>query len=445
MDVTAKIRQDSGTWAETKCLLDSGSQLNLITQRFAKAHKLRPTGQAPPRAYSFEGDSISLKDEYYATISVRDDVGVVKEIPQYFYGCEPPGYEVILGTPWLEGIQAGQYDWVAKKWRYSSSCRVEVVTPKEFAIDFLSRGEAYALVISQMPGNATVPVWDIRIEALTPTIPEEYLDYADVFSDEKAATLPELGGVEHLIETTANPPFRPLYNLSAVQLKALREYLDYALARGWITYSTSPARAPILFVLKKDEGLRLCVDYRGLNKVTIKNRYPLPLINEAIDRLVGAVRFTKVDLKDAYHRIRIKLGDEWKTAFRTRYGHFEYQVMPFGLTNALATFQAYINQALGGLLNDFYIVYLDDILIYSYNASAYEEHVQQVLKRLRQYKLYANLKKCVFSTETVEFLGFIISASGVSVDPAYIATIIEWPEPQTFTQVQQFLGFANFY
>ena len=148
MDVTAKIRQDSGTWAETKCLLDSGSQLNLITQRFAKAHKLRPTGQAPPRAYSFEGDSISLKDEYYATISVRDDVGVVKEIPQYFYGCEPPGYEVILGTPWLEGIQAGQYDWVAKKWRYSSSCRVEVVTPKEFAIDFLSRGEAYALVIS---------------------------------------------------------------------------------------------------------------------------------------------------------------------------------------------------------------------------------------------------------------------------------------------------------
>jgi hypothetical protein len=200
-----------------------------------------------------------------------------------------------------------------------------------------------------------------------------------------------------------------------------------------------------LFVLKKDEGLRLCVDYRGLNKVTIKNRYPLPLINEAIDRLVGAVRFTKVDLKDAYHRIRIKLGDEWKTAFRTRYGHFEYQVMPFGLTNALATFQAYINQALGGLLNDFYIVYLDDILIYSYNASAYEEHVQQVLKRLRQYKLYANLKKCVFSTETVEFLGFIISASGVSVDPAYIATIIEWPEPQTFTQVQQFLGFANFY
>jgi hypothetical protein len=134
--------------------------------------------------------------------------------------------------------------------------------------------------------------------------------------------------------------------------------------------------APILFVPKKDRGLRLCVDYRGLNKVTIKNQYPLPLINKTLDRLIGARIFTKLNLKDAYHRIRIREGHEWKTAFRTRYGHFEYLVMPFGLANAPATFQAYINTSLAGILDDFIIVYLDNILIYSKDPAQHQDHVR---------------------------------------------------------------------
>jgi Reverse transcriptase (RNA-dependent DNA polymerase) len=425
MEITAQIRQGSGTWAEAQSLMDSGSQLNLVTRRFAKAHGFKPTGKAPPNAYSFEGDSISLWEEYYATISVKDDDGVIKEVLQYFYGCDPPGYEVVLGTPWLEAIGAGQYDWVSKKWRYSTLCNIEVVSFENFERDLSDTDEAYVLMLSGLPGCRTVYLLDAHTREAVLKVPEEYLKYAEMFSKEKAGTLPELGGAEHPIETTADPPFGPLYNLSAVQLKALREYIDDALARGWIAHSTSPAGAPILFVPKKDGGLRLCVDYRGLNRVTLKNRYPLPLINEAMDRLVGAKRFTKIDLKDAYHRIRIRPGDEWKTAFRTRYGHFEYRVMPFGLANAPATFQAYINKALGGLLDDFCVVYLDDILVYSHDAAAHTDHVLEVLDRLRQYKLYANLEKCVFSTDSVEFLGFIISANGVSVDPARIATIVE--------------------
>jgi len=178
------------------------------------------------------------------------------------------------------------------------------------------------------------------------------------------------------------PPYGPIYPLSQTELTALREFLEENLAKGFIRESKSPAAAPILFVPKKDGGLRLCVDYRGLNAITIKNRYPLPLISEIMDRVAGAQFFSKIDLKDAYYRIRIKLGDEWKTAFRTRYGHYEFLVVPFGLSNAPATFQAYINKALRGFLDDFCIVYLDDILIFSRTREEHDWHLQQVCERL---------------------------------------------------------------
>jgi hypothetical protein len=157
--------------------------------------------------------------------------------------------------------------------------------------------------------------------------------------------LPEHYGSDYAIdiEEGAIVPYGPLYNLSPRELEVLREYIVEAKRLGWIRDSTSPVGAPILFVPKKDGTLRLCVDYRGLNRVTRKNRLALPLISETLDRLGGAVVFTKLDMKNAYYRIRIKRGDEWKTAFCTRYGYFEYMVMPFGLTNALATFQGYIN------------------------------------------------------------------------------------------------------
>ena len=185
------------------------------------------------------------------------------------------------------------------------------------------------------------------------------------------------------------------------------------MQNGWIRHSASEAGAPILFVPKKDGTLRLCVDYRGLNAITVKNRYPLPLVGEIMDRLSGATIYTQLDLRDAYHRLRIRKGDEWKTAFRTRYGHFEYQVMPFGLANAPATFQSYINRALSDLLDTCCIVYLDDILIYSRSAEEHVKHVRMVLERLEKFRLYCKLSKCAFHTDTVNFLGFDINPKGI--------------------------------
>ena len=216
-------------------------------------------------------------------------------------------------------------------------------------------------------------------------LPKEYADYADVFSEKDAALFPQSTRVRHAIPIPEGTevPYGPIYPLSQKELEVLRKYIDDYMARGWIRPSESPAGALILFTDKKDVGLRLCVDYRGLNKGTIKNKHPLPLIGETLDRLSGSVIFTKLDLRDAYHRIRIKEGDEWKTAFRSRYGHFEYTVMPFGLTNAPATFQAYINEALKPLIDHICIVYLDDILIFGDDVEKHAEDVRKVLDRLR--------------------------------------------------------------
>ena len=196
---------------------------------------------------------------------------------------------------------------------------------------------------------------------------------------------------------------------------------------------------------KSDNFLRLCVDYRALNKVTVKNRHPLPLINETLDRLTGAKIFTKLDLRDAYHRIRIKRGDEWKTAFRTRYGHWEYTVMPFGLTNAPATFQAYINEALKGLLDVTCVPYMDDICIYSDSVEEHAEHVREVLTRLRKAGLYVKLSKCEFDKQEIAFLGYVIGVHGVRMDDAKVKAITDWPVPQNFRDIQVFIRFANFY
>ncbi len=180
--------------------------------------------------------------------------------------------------------------------------------------------------------------------------------------------LPENTGMnEHAIKLIdgKQPPYGPIYALSPVELETLKTYIKTHLKTVFIRLSKSPAGAPILFDKKPDSSLRLCVNYRGLNNLTIKNRYPLPLISDSLDRLGPAKRFTQLDLTSAYHRMRIREGDKWKTAFRTRYDHFEYQVMPFSLSNAPASFQGYINRILAEKLDIFVVVYLDDILIYT--------------------------------------------------------------------------------
>ena len=406
-------------------------------------------------ARGVNGETLTVHGTTKVNLIITDGKGTERAMTWTFLVADMLAEDIIFGYDWAE-IACPDPDWANKTWSWPTQWpTIERVLPDQIQLD-LDRGVAVYQLRYEGPVLAYLPHSDLdskahRIFTLsaapTPRVPEYLSEYADVFDNEAAGLVPEHSRLDHAIDVTEHkePPYGPLYNLSQTELQVLRDYLHDATEKGWIRRSTSPAGAPVLFVPKKDGGLRLCVDYRGLNSVTIKNRHPLPLISETLDRLGGAAIYTKLDLKDAYHRIRIKRGDEWKTAFRTRYGHFEYLVMPFGLANAPATFQSYISQALIGLVDTLCVIYLDDILIYSADPNRHHDDVKEILERLRAYKLYANLKKCDFDCKQVEFLGFTINTKGVSMERSRVDVITQWPEPTSYHDLQVFLGFANFY
>ncbi|XP_016326514.1 LOW QUALITY PROTEIN: RNA-directed DNA polymerase homolog [Sinocyclocheilus anshuiensis] len=210
----------------------------------------------------------------------------------------------------------------------------------------------------------------------------------------------------------------------------MEDYIKEALGQGYIRPSNSPA-ASSFFVAKKDGGLRPSIDYRALNNITIKFRYPLPLVPNALEHLRGATIFTKLDLRSAYNLIRIREGDEWKTAFVTPYGHYEYLVMPYGLTNAPSVFQDFMHEVLREFLHRFVIVYIDDILIYSRSQAEHRQHIAEVLQRLREHHLFLKAEKCTFHQPTVQFLGYNIDCTGIQMDEGKVAAITSWPEPTT--------------
>ena len=281
-----------------------------------------------------------------------------------------------------------------------------------------------------------------------PDIPKRYAKWMPIFIDEKGPkALSKHQPWDHEIKLIPGkrPPFGPLYKSSAKELKFLKEWIKDNLEKGFIRKSQSSAASPILFIPKKDGKLRLCVDYRALNAVTQKNRYPLPSVQELRDRTHGAKWFTKIDQRWAYNLIRMKEGEEWKTAFRTRYGLFESTVMPFGLTNAPATEQELMNDIFRDRLDDDVIVYLDDTLIYS--SGTEEDHAKRVedaLRRFTEYGLRLNAEKCEFHKKEVEFLGHIVGNNEVKVTPNRAKAIAEWPRPTNVTKVQSFLGLVNF-
>jgi hypothetical protein len=278
-------------------------------------------------------------------------------------------------------------------------------------------------------------------------VPKQYQQFAKVFASSEASTMPPHRPYDMTIETENDvlPPVGRIYNMSETELKSLKDYLDEMLGKGFIRPSTSPIGAPVLFARKKDGSLRLCIDYRGLNRLTKKNKYPLPLIPNLIDRLRQAKIYSKLDIRVGYNNIRIAEGHEWKTAFRTRYGAFEYLVMPFGLTNAPSVFQRFMNDIFHDMVDICVIVYLDDILIFSDNEEQHIHQVSEVLRRLEKNDLHLKPEKCEFHTKTVEYLGFIISPDGITMDPRKVKTIQDWPVPTCVKEVQSFLGFANFY
>ncbi|KAG8485970.1 hypothetical protein CXB51_019321 [Gossypium anomalum] len=271
-------------------------------------------------------------------------------------------------------------------------------------------------------------------------------EFADVFPEELPG-LPPVREVEFgidLIPGTAPISIAP-YRMAPVELKELKSQLQELTHKGFVRPSFSPWGAPVLFVKKKDGSMRLCVDYRQLNKVTIKNKYPLPRIDDLFDQLKGATWFSKINLRSGYYQLRVKESDVPKTTFRTRYGHYEFLVMPFGLTNAPAVFMDLMNHIFRPYLDKFVVVFIDDILIYSKDDTEHAEHLKIVLQTLRDKQLYAKFSKSEFWLREVGFLGHIISGDGIRVDPSKISAIVDWKPPKNVTEVRSFLGLAGYY
>ena len=271
--------------------------------------------------------------------------------------------------------------------------------------------------------------------------------FADVMPPELPKKLPPRRQTDHQIELVpgSRAPAQAPYRMSPPELIELRKQLIELLDAGMIQPSKAPYGAPVLFQKKRDGSLQMCIDYRALNKVTIKNKYPIPLAAEFFDRLSKAEYFTKLDLRSGYWQVRVAEGDEAKTTCVTRYGSFEFLVMPFGLTNAPATFCNLMNDVLFDFLDTFVVVYLDDIVIYNPNLEDHLAHLEKVFDRLREHRLYVKMEKCEFAQAEIKFLGHMISKSLIRMDGAKVAAIRDWPAPTKVTELRSFLGLANYY
>ena len=270
-------------------------------------------------------------------------------------------------------------------------------------------------------------------------------DFPDVFPDELPGVIPDRE-VEFSIELL--PGTTPIsivpYRMAPSELRELKVQLQELLEKGFIQPSVSPWGAPVLFVKKKDGTMRLCIDYRQLNQVTVKNKYPLPRIDDLFDQLQGACVFSKIDLRSGYHQLKVKDSDVSKTAFRTRYGHYEFLVMPFGVTNAPAIFMDLMNRVFRPFLDSFVIVFIDDILVYSHSPEEHEKHLRLVLQTLRDKQLYAKFSKCEFWLDKVAFLGHVISVEGIHVDPKKIEAVMNWEQPKNVSEIRSFRGLAGY-
>ncbi|KAJ0623757.1 putative nucleotidyltransferase, Ribonuclease H [Helianthus annuus] len=271
-------------------------------------------------------------------------------------------------------------------------------------------------------------------------------EYPEVFPEDLPG-LPLPRQVEFHIDLVpgAAPVAKAPYRLAPSEMQELSTQLQELLDKEFIRPSFSPWGAPVLFVKKKDGSFRMCIDYRELNKLTVKNRYPLPRIDDLFDQLQGSSFYSKIDLRSGYHQLRIQEESIPKTAFRTRYGHYEFLVMAFGLTNAPAVFMDLINRVCKPYLDKFVIVFIDDILIYSKTKEEHEQHLRDILELLKKEKLYAKFSKCEFWLREVQFLGHVVNGNVIHVDPTKIEAIKNWESPNTPTEIRQFLGLAGYY
>ena len=435
-------------------LIDSGASGNgFIDESYASCQNLPLKKLYRPRQLEVvDGRPVaSGQIKYYVEVAIN--ISGHEETTR-LYVTTLGHYPIVLGIPWLQRHNV-KINWQKHLLQFDSPYCLQNCTSNpvmQYGITSLVPERPYIAIMNlyefeELATKEELMIMEILPVDISKKLPPEYQDFASVFDKKEASQLPPYRAIDHEIplESGKQPPWKLLYSMSQNELEALQVFLKENLEKGFIRPSSSPARAPVLFVKKKDGTLRLCVDYRGLNEITVKNRYPLPLIEETLDRIGKAKIYTKLDMRGAYNLIRIKPGEEWKTAFGTRYGHFEFLVMPFGLTNAPATFQNFVNDILRNHLDDFCSAYLDDVLVFSPDKETHVQHVRTILDLLKKNNIYCKLEKSDFHTVETEYLGFIITPGGTAMNPDKVKTIIEWSPPTKVKHVQSFLGFANFY
>ncbi|KAD6453304.1 hypothetical protein E3N88_08009 [Mikania micrantha] len=425
-------------------LFDTGADRSFISSEFSELLDITPT----PLDYKY-------------TVELAD--GKLIETQHIFRGCVMAlaGHELEID---LMPVTLGSFD-VVVGMDWLSANQAEIVCNEKIVRVTLQNGEQISIqgerrgvplnIMSCMKANKYLQKGYTAILALIAEQPKKerkiediavVRDFPEVFPEDLPG-LPPKRQVEFQIDLIpgAAPIAKAPYRLAPTEMQELSNQLQELLDKGFIRPSFSPWGAPVLFVKKKDGSFRMCIDYRELNKVTIKNRYPLPRIDDLFDQLQGSSYYSKIDLRSGYHQLRIQENDIPKTAFRTRYGHYEFLVMPFGLTNAPAVFMDLMNRVCKPYLDKFVIVFIDDILIYSKNQEEHAEHLRLVLELLKKEQLYAKFSKCDFWIREVQFLGHVVNEQGIHVDPAKIEAIKNWEAPKTPTEVRQFLGLAGYY
>lgn len=455
-----------------KALIDTAADLDYVSKAYVSLSDIKCfTSQQKMNIQLGNGETVSVPRVKTHPINLfidASDDSVLRSSRRYnVMETLPGGYDFIFGLPFLSYFDA----YIATRSKRVVFCDPSddssyEVTPliTEFSSDSIPtpvfahldadrfaramRKSTHSLYVAYVREVQTAPSEGIATDS-----DSHLVDRLDSLCDEfkhlfePRTGLPPKRAVDHRIDLLPDqsPPHKHTYRLSQPELIELRKQIDVLLENGWIRPSVSPYGAPILFAKKKDGSLRLCVDYRALNKITIKNHTSIPIISELFDSLHGAKYFTSLDLQSGYHQIRINESDVHKTAFNTRFGHFEWLVLCFGLTSAPATFQTLMNSIFHDMISSCVLVYLDDILIYSKTIDDHVAHVRAVLERLSEHDLRVQRKKCTFGASHLEFLGHIVSADGIQTDPRKIAPINDWPVPTSQKEVQQFLGLANYF
>ena len=444
-------------------LIDSGASRDFLSSAFVKTHSL-PTTPLPSTL------RIRLADGTLNATATELPDALVQLTPEYPYHTSfvvttLSGYDGILGKPFLTRVNP-TIDWTSNSITApftlsgdtlpEPAVRIHLITAKKMAKLLWKHRELETFQLYLSPASTPADTPDPKppdpFAPATVLSPECERQLHQLLQERHRSVFDEPDKVTHAgplqrihIKEGTTPPRQRLYRMSPAELDELKKQLNLYLEKGWIRPSTSEFAAPILFARKADGSLRLCVDYRALNAITIKDRGPLPRMDELFDHLHGARYFTSLDLWSGYHQCRIHPEDVHKTAFQTRYGLYEFLVMPFGLTNAPAAFMRLMHSVLKPYLDDFVIVYLDDVLIYSKTEAEHIAHVNAVLSTLASENLRVKLSKCSFAQDSTSFLGYRVSSQGLSVDPKKVAAVADWPLPHDITSTRSFLGFTAFY